>query len=67
MVPGFKARLDQELRHYMTTMPQYAELSKLEPRLRFVENVSPPNIVSWIGASLLASLNDEIGMFMYKP
>lgn len=47
-------------------MPQYEELRNLESKLKFVDNVNPPNIVSWIGASLLGSLNDEIGLFMLK-
>jgi actin-related protein len=66
MVPGFKKRLEEELRYYMLTMSQYEELKTLESRIRFCDNLNPPNILTWVGASLLASLNDEIGLFMFK-
>jgi len=64
MIPGFKWRLIEELSHYIKTMPKYESLIKIEQNFNFVDSIFPPNIINWVGASLLGSLNDEINRFL---
>jgi hypothetical protein len=65
MVPGFKQRLYEELLYTIANTPKYETvLGELAPRIKFADNINPPNILSWVGASLLGSLNGEIERFL---
>ena len=64
MVPGFKRRLLEELKNEAATNPIYEKLSKLADKFNILDSVNPPNIITFIGGSLLGCLNAEIERFV---
>jgi hypothetical protein len=43
---------------------EFADLSVLRDKMRLADSAFPPNCLSWVGASLLGSLNNEIDRFV---
>lgn len=64
MIPGFKLRLLQELKHLIQTIGKFEELKEISDLLTIPEFCFPPNCLVWVGASLLSSLNNEIDRFL---
>lgn len=60
MIPGFKLRLLQEMKHLISTNGLFEELKEIMDFLTIPEFCFPPNCLVWVGASLLSSLNNEI-------
>lgn len=63
-IPGFKKRVLQEFEHAIDNNHRYKKLSSLRPYIKAEKCIYPPNILVWIGASLLSSLNQEIDTFL---
>ena len=63
MIPGFKKRLTQELEFLIDNVEQYKELETLKKHMRIQNCFFPPNVLTWVGASIVSSLNGEIGRF----
>jgi actin-related protein 10 len=64
MVPGFKLRLLQEMKYLIDNYQEFRELDTLKDYFTIPDNQFPPNCLTWVGASLVASLNTEIERFM---
>ena len=64
MVPGFKKRLLQELRHLTATHPEFEELKVHTERIAIPQCIYAPNVTHWVGASLLMSLGKEVDRFL---
>jgi actin-related protein 10 len=64
MIPGIKKRLIEEIHYTIDHIPRYQELRSLKEVLKIERSVYPPNIQTWIGASLLSCLNQEIDAFL---
>jgi len=64
MVPGFKLRLLQEIKLLIENCEEFKELEAIKSRIKIPDNQFPPNCLQWVGGSLVASLNTEIGRFM---
>lgn len=64
MIPGFKKRLRQEIKHLINTMDEFEELRVHVDMIRIPDSVFPPNCTTWVGASLLSNLNNEIDRFL---
>jgi actin-related protein len=63
LVPGFRNRLLQELRHLLQTLPEFTDIRGVEAHLSIHSTCFPPNCMVWAGASILASLNCEVDKF----
>lgn len=63
MVPGFKMRLLQEIKHLINTLPEYNDIQGVQEYLSIHESCFPPNCIVWAGASILSSLNCEVDKF----
>jgi actin-related protein len=64
MIPGFKKRLVQEIYALIETKGEFEELKEIQSLIKIPENCFPPNVMIWVGASLLSSLNNEIDRFL---
>jgi actin-related protein len=64
MVPGFKLRVQQEMDYLIDNYPEFQDLQSLKAKIKIPENQFPPNCLTWVGASLVSSLNTEIERFM---
>ena len=64
MIPGFKKRLMQEVKHYMQSAPEFEELRTVVPYLMMPESIYAPNLTTWVGASILMSLGQEVDRFL---
>eukprot|EP01130_Rhizamoeba_saxonica_P001698 TRINITY_DN11562_c0_g1_i2.p1 TRINITY_DN11562_c0_g1~~TRINITY_DN11562_c0_g1_i2.p1 ORF type:complete len:327 (-),score=78.37 TRINITY_DN11562_c0_g1_i2:93-1073(-) len=58
MVPGFKQRIIAELKHYIQ-LPDYQDLIGLQGFFNIKPSPFPENILSWVGGSIIASLDFE--------
>lgn len=67
MVPGFKLRLYQEMRHLIDTKDEFKDLITIKDFIEIPESQFPPNCLTWVGASLVANLNTEIDRFFTSP
>jgi actin-related protein 10 len=67
MVPGFKLRLRQEMIHLIENKKEFELLEAIKDHIEIPENQFPPNCLTWVGASLVASLNTEIDRFFVSP
>ena len=63
MLPGFRTRLIQELKHLINTMKEFEEIKETQEYFQVHESCIPPNCMVWVGASLLSQLNSEIEKF----
>jgi len=63
MIPGFKTRLLQEMKHLVRTLKEFEEIRETEQYFALSENCFPPYCRAWAGASILSSLNSEIDKF----
>lgn len=63
MVPGFKLRLEQELKYLIETYAEFTELADITKYIKTNETQFPTNCMVWVGASLLGILNSEIERF----
>lgn len=64
MVPGFATRLLQEVRHMVTTLPEFADLAVHADKLAIPDCIFAPNIMNWVGASLMMSLGRDVDKFL---
>ena len=64
MVPGFKLRLLQEMHFLIENLPEFKELATIKSKIFIPDNQFPNNCMSWVGASLVGSMNAEIDRFM---
>ena len=64
MVPGFKKRLLQELKHLILTCHDFEDIKDISEMITIPECCFPPNCLAWVGASLMSSLNNEIDTFL---
>ena len=64
MIPGFKLRLLQEMQFLIDNLPEFAELETIRSKITVPDNQFPNNALTWVGGSLVASLNTEIDRFM---
>jgi len=55
MLPGFKVRLLKEIQKLLQTV-QYADLKGLHQQFDVVESLYPSNCLSWLGGSVVGSL-----------
>ena len=67
MVPGFKIRLVQEMKELIDTLDEFKELETIKELITVCDNQFPPNVLTWVGASIVASLNTEIDRFLTTP
>ena len=67
MVPGFKLRLRQEMVHLIESKEEFKDLVAIKDLIEVPDNQFPPNCLTWVGASLVASLNTEIDRFFVSP
>ncbi|KAJ1562450.1 hypothetical protein HK405_012035 [Cladochytrium tenue] len=56
MLPGFQARLQEQLQLFLEERKMYNRLRRLAPRLKFLRTVYPQNIAQWVGGSLVGAL-----------
>ncbi len=63
MIPGFKTRLLQELKHLISTRKDLEDIKPVEEYIKMNETCVPPNCMAWMGASLVSQLNSEIDKF----
>ena len=64
MIPGFKLRLKQEMLFLIDNLKEFEELKTIKHKIKIPDNQFPNNCLTWVGASLVASLNTEIDRFM---
>lgn len=64
MVPGFKKRLLQEIKHQIQTYDEFEGLRSILKYIRIPENIYAPNIAAWVGASILMSLGQDADRFL---
>lgn len=64
MIPGVKKRLVEEIYYTIDNIQKYQELQSLKEAIKIEKSIYPPNIQTWIGASLLSCLNQEIDLFL---
>jgi actin-related protein len=64
LIPGFKNRLLQELKHHIKTRSEFEQLKDIVEYIQIPENCFPNNCLVWVGASLLSSLNNEVDRFL---
>ena len=64
MIPGFKVRLLQELRHLVANCKEYEELQVHADKIAIPDCVFAPNVCQWVGASLLMSLGQDVDRFL---
>jgi len=64
MVPGFKKRLLQELRHLVSTTPEFEELKVHKDKISIPDCIFAPNVMAWVGASLMMSLGKDVDRFL---
>ena len=67
MVPGFKLRLRQEMVQLIEKRAEFKDLEGIKDLIEIPDNQFPPNCLTWVGASLVASLNTEIDRFFVSP
>jgi len=60
MIPGFKTRLLQEIDLLLSLNKTYSELSGLKGQFKYIDNKYPPNILSWIGASIAGAIENSL-------
>ena len=63
MIPGFKTRLLQELKHMIATRKEFEQIANVQEYIAMNESCVPPNCMAWMGASLLSQLNSDIDKF----
>ncbi len=63
MIPGFKTRLLQEIKHMIGTRKDFEEIKTIEDYIKMNETCVPPNCMAWMGASIVSQLNSEIDKF----
>jgi actin-related protein len=64
MMPGFKTRLVQEIKHLLTKLPEFEEIKAVVmDNMKMNESCVPPNCMAWMGASIMSQLNSEIDKF----
>ncbi|KAI9355401.1 actin-domain-containing protein [Zopfochytrium polystomum] len=56
MLPGFQARLAEQLGLYLEERTRYNKLRRLKQKIKFLWTVFPQNIVPWVGGSLVGAL-----------
>jgi len=64
MVPGFKKRLLQEVKHFIRSDCKFEDLKVHLDKLDIPECIFAPNIASWVGASLMMSLGTDVDRFL---
>lgn len=64
MIPGFKIRLMQEMKYLIENVAEFKQLETISKYFRLADCAFPPNVLPWVGASLVASLNTEAERFM---
>ena len=52
------------MQYLIENCEEFKELEPIKSRIKIPENQFPPNSLQWVGGSLVASLNTEIGRFM---
>ena len=62
MVPGFKKRLVQEIKFQI--MDRFEQLQVHFDKVCIPECIYPPNVINWVGASLLMSVGKESDLFL---
>ena len=63
MIPGFKTRLLQELKHMVVTRKEFEEIAGVQEFIQMNETCVPPNCMAWMGASIVSQLNSDIDKF----
>ena len=64
MIPGLKKRLIEEIHYAIETIPKYSDLQSIQKYIKVEKWIYPANCLVWIGASMLACLNQEIDTFL---
>ena len=64
MIPGFKLRVEQEMKHLIESYEEFEELKEIVKLIKLPENPFPNNCLTWVGASMLGGLNNEIDRFI---
>lgn len=64
MIPGFKKRLQQEIYHSIENCDEYNSMDYIKKYIKIEKCIYPSNLLTWIGASMLACLNEEIDTFL---
>ena len=64
MIPGFKARIIQEMKFLVDNFSEFSDLSTIKSNFKIGDNQFPSNCLTWVGASLVASLNTDIDRFL---
>jgi len=59
IIPGFKARLVEEVDHVMFSEEEYSDLRNLKGKLNFATLSFPSNCLVWLGASLSGCLGEN--------
>ena len=57
MVPGFKLRLKQEIRHMVDSRPEFEELRTVRKFIKIPDSIYAPNCIAWVGASIMMNLS----------
>ena len=52
------------MKYLIEKCDEFKELEVLKDKIRFAESNFPPNVMAWVGASLIGSMNTEIERFM---
>ncbi|KAJ2999035.1 Actin- protein 10 [Globomyces sp. JEL0801] len=55
MIPGLGPRLQYQLMSDSDKIPKYQILNRLSPRIKFLKSIFQPNLICYVGASLLGS------------
>ena len=64
MIPGFKKRLLQEIKHQIQTNQEFEGLKSILKHIKIPDNIYAPNIAAWVGTSILMSLGQEVDRFL---
>ena len=64
MVPGFKKRLIQEVKAFISARDEFEPLQSIVEWIRMPESIFAPNICAWVGTSILMSLGQEADRFL---
>ena len=55
------------MKHLIETNDEFKMLEPIKECIDIPENQFPPNCITWVGASLVSSLNTEIDRFFISP
>lgn len=63
-IPGFKRRLLEEINYLIET--EFPLLESIKGMIRFAPSPFAPNLLIWVGCSILASMSDCLANFKVK-